>query len=191
MTRPENLENILPSQSEGSLSLFIELSISKPMPGAATRKSSASVSKAISRVIIDAFGFRQRRPILVYSNAPPNVRCSPIADISPRWQNVPKLPLLFLAASQASQPNAVVYGWDDRPTLTVAEGSASKLAPLKSAAERCGFSRTWVWDDDTDEAQFWVLAQEASRKRTGCLNRWRAKHQRVEAQWKLRRAAKR
>lgn len=95
------------------------------------------------------------------------------------------LPLLLLAAAQISQPTAIVGGWDNRPTLTVAEGYGKDLASLKSVVEKCGFSRTWVWDDDSDGAQLSVLAGEASRERANCLNRWRAKHQSVRLKWKL------
>jgi hypothetical protein len=94
-------------------------------------------------------------------------------------------PLLFLAAAQINPPIAIVGGSDNRPTLTVAEGYGKNLASLKTAAEKCGFSRTWVWDDDSDEAQLWVLAGEAFPERTNCLNRWRTKHQSVRLKWKL------
>ena len=98
-------------------------------------------------------------------------------------------PLLVFAAAQANQLSAIVVGgWDGRPTLTVAEGYGRNLAPLKTAAEGCGFSRTWVWDDDSDEAQLWVSAAEASREKTDCLNRWRAKHKSVQLKWKLDRS---
>lgn len=95
-------------------------------------------------------------------------------------------PLLVIAAAQIDQPSDIVVGgWDNRPTLTVAEGFGKNLAPLKTAAEECGFSRTWVWHDDSDKAQLWVLAGEASRERTDCLNRWRTKHQSFQLKWKL------
>ena len=94
-------------------------------------------------------------------------------------------PLLVMAAAQSSQPSAVVVGWDNRPTLTVAEGYGKDLAPAKFAAEKCGFSRTWVWDDGSNDAQLWVLAGEASRERMDCLNGWRSNHQSVRLKWKL------
>jgi len=97
------------------------------------------------------------------------------------------LPLLVIAAAQANQPSDIVVGgWDNRPTLVIAQGYGKNLAPLKGVAQECGFSRTWVWDDDSDKAQLWVLAVEASRERTDCLNRWRAGHQAVQLKWKLR-----
>jgi hypothetical protein len=93
-------------------------------------------------------------------------------------------PLWVIAAVQINQPTAIVVGdWDNRPTLTVAEGYGNDLVTVKAA--ECGFSRTWVWDDDSDEAQLWVLAGEASRKRTDCLNRWRSKHRSVQVKWKV------
>jgi len=96
--------------------------------------------------------------------------------------------LLVIAATQINQPSAIVVGgWDNRPTLTVAEGYEKDLALLKTAAEECGFSRTWVWDD-SDKALLWVLAGEASRERQGCLNRWRTKHLSVRLKWKLHRS---
>lgn len=93
--------------------------------------------------------------------------------------------LLVIAATQINQPTAIVGRWDNRPTLTVAEGYGKTLASLKTVAEKCGFSRIWVWDDDSDEAQLWVLAGEASRERRNCLNRWRSKHQSFRLKWKL------
>ena len=94
--------------------------------------------------------------------------------------------LLVIAAAQINQPSAIVVGgWDTSPTLTVAEGYGMNLAPLKTAAEECGFSRTWVWDDDSGKGLLWVLAGEASRKRTDCLNRWRTQHRSVQLKWKL------
>ena len=96
--------------------------------------------------------------------------------------------LLVIAAAQIDQPSAIVVGgWDNRPTLTVAEGNGKNLALLKLVAEDCGFSRTWVWDD-SDKALLWVLASEASRERQDCLNRWRTKHQSVRLKWKLHRS---
>jgi len=59
-------------------------------------------------------------------------------------------PLLVVAAAQIDKPSDIVVGgWDRRPTLTVAKGYRMDLAPLKTAAEECGFSRTWMWSDDT------------------------------------------
>ena len=97
------------------------------------------------------------------------------------------LPLLLMLAAQITQPKVVplVGGWDNRPTLTVAEGYGNILARVKTAAEVCGFSRTWVWDDDSDEAQLWVLAGEASQKKTTCLNHWRSTHQSIPLKWNL------
>jgi len=95
------------------------------------------------------------------------------------------LSLLLLATLQSTQPTALVRGWDDRPTVTVAEGYGRDLAPIEPAAKRCGFSRTWMWDDDTEEAQVWILAEEASRERLDCLNGWRAKHQQLSVKWRL------
>jgi hypothetical protein len=98
-------------------------------------------------------------------------------------------PLLVIAAAQVDQPSAIlVGGWDNRPTLTVAEGYGKDLAQVKTAAEKCGFSRSWVWDDDSDEAQLWVLAVEASGEKTGCLNQWRNKHRSIQLKWKLHQA---
>lgn len=100
--------------------------------------------------------------------------------------------LLFLAAAQASHPKqAVVYKEDSRATATVAEGFGRDLAPIKSAAERCGFSRTWVWDDNSDGSQLWVLAQEVTRPRADCLNRWRTTHRPISVKWKLHQSASR
>jgi hypothetical protein len=94
--------------------------------------------------------------------------------------------LLVITVAQMNQSSEfVVGGWDNRPTMTVAEGHRKNLAALKAAAEACGFSRTWVWDDGSADAQLWVLAGEESRKRTDCLNRWRTKHQSVQLKWKL------
>lgn len=94
-------------------------------------------------------------------------------------------PLLIIAAVHMDQPSDIVVGgWDNRPTLIVAGGNRKTLAPLRTAAEQCGFSRTWVWGDN-DEALLWVLAVEASRERTDCLNRWRTKHQSVQLEWRL------
>ena len=94
------------------------------------------------------------------------------------------LPLMLMLA--ASPPTvAVVGGWDDRPTSTVAEGYGSQLAPIKAAAERCGFSRTWVWDDDSAGAQLWVLASEVQRNRVSCLQRWKAKAKSSKVKWTL------
>lgn len=79
---------------------------------------------------------------------------------------------LLLAGSTPSI--AVVGGWDDRPTATVAEGFGTQLASIKVAAEKCGFSRTWIWDDETAGSQLWVLASEVQDGRVACLRRWRA-----------------
>jgi len=96
--------------------------------------------------------------------------------------------LLIIAAAQIDQPSAIVVGgWDNRPTLTVAEGDQKNLALLKAAAEECGFSRVWVWDN-SDKALLWVLASEASQERRGCLDRWRIKHRSVRLKWKLHRS---
>jgi hypothetical protein len=79
----------------------------------------------------------------------------------------------------------MVGGWDTRPTATVAQGFGTQLAPIKAAAEKCGFSRTWVWDDGGAEAQLWVLASEVRASRVSCLRRWKAKNQRLDVTWML------
>ena len=95
-------------------------------------------------------------------------------------------PLLVIAATQVNpQSTILVGGWDRRSTLTVAEGTGRNLGPLKIAAEACGFSRTWVWDDGSGEAQLWVLAAEASREKKNCLNGWRTKHRSIPLTWKV------
>ena len=95
--------------------------------------------------------------------------------------------LLVIAAVQTAVPSDIVVGgWDKRPTLTVAQGNPKNLALLKSAAKKCGFSRIWIWDD-SDKALLWVLAEEASPKRQGCLNRWRTSRPSVRLKWKLQR----
>ena len=91
--------------------------------------------------------------------------------------------LVMLAASPA--PVALVGGWDNRPTATVAEGYGAQLAPIKAAAEKCGFSRVWVWDDDSDGAQLWVLASEVRAPRVSCLRSWKAKAANVKVKWLL------
>ena len=91
--------------------------------------------------------------------------------------------ILILAASPHQV--GVVGGWDNRPTATVAEGFGARLAPIKTAAEKCGFSRTWVWDDDTSGAQLWVLASEVQPTRVNCLARWKAKAMSTEVKWVL------
>jgi hypothetical protein len=93
-------------------------------------------------------------------------------------------PLIFLWAA-VQPPVAIVGKWDDRPTATVAEGIGSQLAPIKAAAESCGFSRTWVWDDDTSGAQLWVLEAEVQRERIACLRRWKAHARLSQVKWKL------
>ena len=80
---------------------------------------------------------------------------------------------------------ALVGTLDDRPTETVAEGFASHLAPVRQVAEKCGFSRTWVWDDDTSAAELWVLGAEVTPRRTACLRRWQRKHPHLAVSWKL------
>jgi len=96
--------------------------------------------------------------------------------------------LLVIAAAQMDRPSAIIVGgWDNRPTLTVAEGNGKNLALLKTAAEECGFSRIWVWDH-SDKALLSVLAGEANRERRQCLNRWRTGHQSVRLKWKLNRS---
>jgi hypothetical protein len=84
-----------------------------------------------------------------------------------------------------SSPVAVVGGWDDRPTATIAEGYGKQLAPIKAASEKCGFSRTWIWDDNTSGAQLWVLADEVRPIRVQCLRRWKVKATGVNVDWKL------
>ncbi|WP_152569574.1 MULTISPECIES: hypothetical protein [Sphingomonas] len=93
--------------------------------------------------------------------------------------------LFVLATAQSSQATILVGGFDNRPTLTVAEGYGTNLAPIKAVAETCGFTQAWLWDDDSAEAQLWVLAAEASRKRKSCLDSWRSKHSTVPLTWKL------
>ena len=96
--------------------------------------------------------------------------------------------LLILAAAQVDQSSDIIVGgWDKRPSLTVAEGTAKDLAMLKVAAQGCGFSRIWVWDN-SDKALLWVLAGEASRERRDCLDRWRTKHRAVRLNWQLDRS---
>lgn len=91
--------------------------------------------------------------------------------------------VLVLGASPS--PVAAVGGWDNRPTATVAEGDGAQLAPIKAAAEKCGFSRTWVWDDDSSGAQLWVLAADVKRDRVSCLQRWRIKAGSRKVKWLL------
>lgn len=91
--------------------------------------------------------------------------------------------ILILAASPHQV--GVVGGWDNRPTATVAEGLGARLAPIKTAAEMCGFSRTWIWDDDTSGAQLWVLASEVQPTRVNCLARWKAKAMTPKVKWVL------
>ena len=92
---------------------------------------------------------------------------------------------LILMLSEAQAPSVLVGGWDNRPTATVAEGLGVQLAPIKVAVEKCGFSRTWVWDDDSDGAQLWVLASEVRPTRLSCLRRWRAKAVKLNVKWQL------
>jgi len=54
---------------------------------------------------------------------------------------------LALLLAGTNSPTAVVGDWDNRPTATLAEGYSRRLVPIKGAAEKCGFSRTWTWDD--------------------------------------------
>ena len=94
------------------------------------------------------------------------------------------LPFLFAVET----PVAVVGDWDDRPTTTIAEGYSRHLTPIKAAAEKCGFSRTWIWDDDTSGAQLWVLASEVENKskRISCLLQWQKGAGRtMNVSWKL------
>jgi len=91
--------------------------------------------------------------------------------------------VLMLGASPPQVP--LVGGWDNRPTATIAEGYGAQLAPIKVAAEKCGFSRTWVWDDDSSGAQLWVLAAEVKRDRVSCLKRWRIKTGSRKVKWLL------
>lgn len=96
--------------------------------------------------------------------------------------------LFVVAAAQIDQPSDIVVGgWDRRPTLTVAAGDPKNLAQLKIAAEACGFSRIWVWDN-SDKALLWVLAEEASLERRACLDQWRTNHQSIRLKWKLYRS---
>lgn len=95
------------------------------------------------------------------------------------------LPLILAIITQAAAPVAIVIGFDSRPVVIVATGYGTNLTPIKPAAERCGFSRTWIFDDNTDQGEFWVLAEEASYRRTDCLNRWRHSHPSSEVKWKL------
>jgi len=95
--------------------------------------------------------------------------------------------LIPLLIALAVEPPAValVGNWDDRPTATVAEGFARNLGKIEKAAKKCGFSESWVWDDDTPGAQLWVLASEVVPSRTACLQRWKMKHHRLAVRWVL------
>lgn len=94
------------------------------------------------------------------------------------------IPLILMLA-EAQAPTALVGGWDNRPTATVAEGLGVQLAPIKTAAEQYGFSRTWIWDDDSDGAQLWVLASDVRQSRVSYLRRWKAKAVKLNVKWRL------
>jgi hypothetical protein len=93
--------------------------------------------------------------------------------------------IMSLVLMLATPQEIMVGGWDTRPTATVAQGFGAQLTPIKAAAEKCGFSRTWVWDDGSAEAQLWVLASEVRANHVACLRTWKTKNQRLGVKWML------